>query len=63
MAEVSPWSSLIRRHWDPLSGSDVSEGHLRAVDNRRSVLFVRIRAARALQCVESLRRSGLAEEF
>jgi hypothetical protein len=31
--------------------------------NRRSVLFVRIRAARALQCVESLRRSDPAEEF
>jgi len=48
---------------DPLSGSGISERHLGAIDNRRSVLFVRIRAARALQCVESLRRSDPAEEF
>src|SRR5438094_635290 len=33
-----------------LSGSGLSEGHVGAVDNRRSTLFVRIRAARALQC-------------
>ena len=30
---------------------------------RRSVLFVRIRQARALQCAESLRQSDPAEEF
>jgi hypothetical protein len=43
------------RYWNPLSGSGVFGGHLGAVDNRRPMLFVRIRTATALQCVESLR--------
>jgi hypothetical protein len=38
-------------------------GHVGASDNRRSMLFDRIRAAKALQCAGSLRRSDPAEEF
>ena len=33
------------------------------VDNPRSMLLVRIRAAKALECAESLPRSDPAEEF
>lgn len=44
-------------------GGALSEEHLGAVDNRRSMLLVRIRAARVPQCAEFLGLTDPAEGF